>query len=351
MDEWVFKEKLRKFIKSWPILVLVFVGTAIIAGLLVHFFPPVQMATAELYLGIDITRVYNVETLASYAKTEPFNIDDYKNWQLSQVSAIATSEELASRSLTLLRKQDPYWESVTAFDFLMMQELDWYDVGVWRMRIQAANDQQSLLGVEVWHGVVYRELTRLLKESKDVLEYEGKMRAAESVIVGYEIREKQLLDLKELLDEELANLASMDSTQILADPGREEIWNAVSKFIMDDPVFDQIKIKFPPGGSLNSSYLKWLDQAQILIDNETTNLNHYIDQLEEYKRLLEDDYVQEIREAEGLSASLYLEDHIAEPFLESYYPDSAIGIFAGVVGLLIYIILWIMLTEVKVDKK
>ena len=161
MEEWRFQDKAIKFIKTWPILIIVFVGSGILTGLSVHFFPPVQRAIAEFYIGVDITRVYDVSSLASYAKTEPFNIDDYKNWQLSQVQAIASSERIANQALSELRNQDPYWQSITTSDFLRMQGLDWYDAGVWRMKIQSPDGLYALQGVKVWRDVLFQELSRL----------------------------------------------------------------------------------------------------------------------------------------------------------------------------------------------
>ncbi len=37
MEEWRFQEKIIKFIKTWPNMVLVFIGSGMLAGLLVLF--------------------------------------------------------------------------------------------------------------------------------------------------------------------------------------------------------------------------------------------------------------------------------------------------------------------------
>jgi hypothetical protein len=351
MDEWVFKEKIVRFIKSWPIFVLVFVGTGVFAALAVYFFPPVQIATAELYIGIDLTRVYDVASLARYSKTEPFNITDYKNWQLSQVQAISTSEEIATQVLSELRKQDPYWDEISAPEFMKMEELDWYDVGVWRLRIRADNESHSLHGVEVWYDTVFQELSRLIKESEDVLVIEGQKRAADDAIIDNKIQLKQLSELVEMIDGNITDLNGMDSEQVMADKTRNDIWDLVRQNTMDVPVWNQLLSNYPPSGQTISTYLIWLDKTLVQIDSETEKISSIIDILEDDKDLQTEDYIREIKEAEGLSASLYIEDHISEPFLESYYPTSVIGIIAAFTGLLIYIILWVMFFEVKVDKE
>jgi len=346
MDDWVLREKILNLIKAWPVLVAIFVGSGILGGVLVHLFPPSQNATAELYIGVDITRVIDVSELAIYAKTEPFHVDDYKNWQLTQVSAISTSEEIAHQTLSELRKLDPYWDDVTSADFMKMQDLDWYDVGVWRMRIQAKEAEYALQGVKVWREVVFREISRLISEGEDVLEYEGRMRAADGKITAGELRLSQLAELEGLVNEKIIELQDMDSTQILNEISRKKLWDLIAGYSIDDPFWEKILSDIPTTGQDSSAYIVWLDEILIQINNESDQVTGTINKLENDHNSLVEDYLKEVREAQGLSASLYIEEHNSEPFLESYYPDSLVGIISSFVGLFAYIIFWVMRTEV-----
>jgi hypothetical protein len=351
MDDWMFREKIKKFIKSWPIMVFVFIGTALIAGLLAHFFPPVQWAVAELYIGIDMTRVYDVASLAAYAKTEPFNIDDYKNWQMTQASVIAKSEEIAVQTLTEVRSLDPYWDDITVSEFKRMQEIDWYDVGLWRMRIRAKEAESALQAVDVWRDIALDELSKLIKESEDVLVYEGRLRAADELIVSAELRLTQLEELSELIGDVLMQFNEFDPAQTVLGSDRDDLWELVSLYAADTPLWDKTLTDLPLAGEVPAAYITWLEEVEDLIAVEGDHLNQSIVELEEGQDNLREDYLREISEAKGLSASLYVEEHYSDPFLESNYLDSTVGIVAGFVGLLAYIIIWIMISETKVEKE
>ncbi len=144
-----------------------------------------------------MTRVYDVSSLASYAKSEPFNIDDYKNWQLSQVDSIATSDWIADQVLEELKNQDLYWEDLTVTDFISMQDIDWYDVGVWKLRIHDRDGKLALDGVEAWRDVLLKELNVLIIESEDVLAIDGRLRAVNQELVNLAIRRSELEQLDE----------------------------------------------------------------------------------------------------------------------------------------------------------
>jgi hypothetical protein len=351
MEEWMFREKLKKFIQSWPILIFVFVGSGILAGSLVHLFPPLQWGVAELYIGIDMTRVYDVSSLATYAKTEPFNIDDYKNWQLTQASSIALSEEIAVQTLNELKELDGYWSDLSTSEFKKMQELDWYDVGVWRMRIREKDGEKALQAARIWRDTAREELLRLISEAEDVLEYEGRLRAADEIVTSGEIRLEQLDELNNLIINEIAKLDAMDPAQILPRTESDELWKLISEFSNSDQIWTKILADLPPGGADVSEFIQWLDAVQVHIKDESDHISQTKESIEDGLDATREDYLREIREAEGLSASLFVENQYTEPFLESRYPDSVVGIIASFAGLLVYIIAWVMITDIKAERE
>ena len=347
MDEWRFQKKIIKFIKTWPVMVFVFIGSGILAGLLVYLFPPVQKATAEFYIGIDMTRVYDVSSLASYAKTEPFNIDDYKNWQLSQVDSIASSDWIADQVLVELRNQDVYWEDISNTDFINMQDIDWYDVGVWKIRIQDRDGKHALNGVEVWRDVLLKELSFLVEESEDVLEIEGRLRAGNQAITSFEIRLIELEQLNKDVNSALEEMNTMDPEAKMTGSSKEQMWDLITGYASDDLLWDKTLSDFPAPGQSISTMTEWLNEVLDRGLSEKENTLEIKGSLERDQELILEDYRREIEEAQGLSASLYIKEQVSDPYLESYYPASVVGIIGSFVGLLVYIILWVMLSDLR----
>ena len=350
MEDWNLRDKIILFIRNWPLLILVFVGSGIISWSIVHLFPPARSAVAEIYIGVDITRVYDVSSLATYAKTEPFNIDDYKNWQLSQVQAIAESEYLAEQVLNELKILDSDWAEISTLDFISMQGLDWYDVGVWRMRIQTQNNLNALQGVEVWREKLISELHRLILESEDVLEFEGQMRSANDAITKFEIRVYELRILRENIDLVLKKMIDRDPELVVDEITRNELRSLFVGIANDDYVWTQVLNDFPEQDQSPLKYINWINTVKKIIDSDTEKSNLIIENLESDLVVLAEVYVREIKEAEGLSVSLYVDEQSSDPRLESYYQDSVIGLIGSFLGLLIYIIIWLMRSE-KSEKK
>jgi len=345
MNEWKLREKLVQFTKTWPILITVFLGSGLIAWGTVHLFPPLQQATADLFIGIDITRVNDVSSLATYAETEPFNVDDYKHWQLSQINAIATSERIANLTLEKLRDLDYYWEDVSVAEFQELQDLFWYDVGIWRLQIQAPENEYALQGVQAWREILLQDLSRLIRESEDVLEFEGRMRASNITMSQLEIRVIEM----EILTAEVAavrvELESADSEQGMDDSTRMDLWLLIAGAAEDDALWEQLLDEIPEKNQPYLAYILWIDQVLVAVDSELESHQAIMEELVRGHELLTEDYLREIKEAHGLSASLYIEEEGTQPKIIETYPDTQIAFLGSLVGLLIYIIIWVMFSE------
>jgi len=347
MNEWKLREKLIQFTKTWPILITVLLGSGLIAWGTVHLFPPLQRATADLFIGIDITRVYDVSSLATYAKTEPFNVDDYKNWQLSQINGIATSERISNLTLEKLRDVDPYWEDVSAEEFQKSQDLFWYDVGIWRLQFQNPENEYALQGVQAWREILLQDLSRLIQESEDVLEFEGRMRASNTAISQLETRVTEM----ELLTVELAairaELASADPQQGMDDSTREDLWLLIAGTAEEDVLWEQVLDEIPERDQPHLTYILWMDYVLAAVESDLESHQAIIEALVSDHELLTENYLREIREAHGLSASLYIEEETTQPKIIETYPDTQIALLSSFVSLLIYIIVWVMFSERK----
>lgn len=345
MNEWKLREKLVQFIKTWPILITVFLGSGLIAWGTVHLFPPLQRATTDLFIGIDITRVNDVSSLATYAEAEPFNVDDYKNWQLSQINAIATSERVANLTLDKLRDLDPYWEDISAAEFQELQDLNWYDVGKWQLQIEAPENKYALQGVQAWREILLQDLTRLIRESEDVLEFEGRMRASNIAMSQLETRVIEM----EILTAEVAavrvELESADSEQGMDDSTRMDLWLLVAGAAEDDVLWEQLMDEIPEKNQPYPAYILWMDQVLVAVDSEIESHQAIMEELISDHELLTEEYLREIKEAHGLSASLFVGEEITQPRIIETYPDTQIALLGSLVGLLIYIIIWIMFSE------
>ena len=345
MNEWKHQNKFIQFIKSWPILIALFLGSGLITWGAVQLFPPLQRTTAVLYLGIDITRVYDISSVATYTIAEPFNVDDYKNWQLSQVNSIAISERIANLTLGKLQDLNPYWENIPVSEFQEMQDLDWYDVGIWRLQFQAPETDNALQAVQVWREVLLQDLSRLIQESEDVLEFEGRLRASNTAILKLKTRTAELNLLIEEITAVQEELKNGDPEQTMDDSARAEIWLLIAGASEEGPLWEQILDEIPQRDLPNLEYILWMDQVLAVVESDNESHQAVMEALISDHESLTEDYVREIWEAEGLSASLFIKEEGSQPEIIKFYPDTQIAFLGSITGLLIYIIIWVMYSE------
>ncbi len=272
-------------------------------------------------------------------------MDDYKNWQLSQVDAIATSERVAKLTLEKLRDLDPYWEGVSVAEFQELQELFWYDVGKWRLQFQAPENEHALQGVQAWREILLLDLSRLILESEDLLELEGRMRASNSAISQLETRVTEM----ELLITEIAavrvELESADPQQEMDDSPREDLWLLIAGAAEEDVLWTQVLDEIPEKDQSHLDYIHWIDQVLTAVESDLEGHQAIMEELSNDHILLTEDYLREIEEARGLSASLYIEEEGTKPKIIKTYPDTQIAFLGSLVGLLIYIIVWVMFSD------
>ena len=351
MKKWLLREKLVGLIKSWPVLLAVILFSSLVGWGIMHFWSPPPRAAVDLYIGIDINRVMDVSSLAVYARTEPFNIDDYKNWQLSQVKAIATSEAIADHTLETLREKDPAWKEITPRDFQRMQDLSWYDVGVWRLQIKAPDQEQAVQAVLAWQDVLVSELRSLTEKGEEVFKLDGQLRALDSAIVDYQARN---LDLNQLLDQVDALTSRISgSSQPAEKPDhdlREEILVMVTDFATSTPAWQRLLDSFPEPDGDWPAYLNWLEKTARTGRTELENNLILIKELEADYQETFAEHIQKVEQARGISPSLIIEAQESQVNISRSYPDGLIILLSGVLGTLIYLILWLMWDEYRGDQ-
>ncbi len=182
MQTWSFRDEVLRMTRQWHI-VLAFI---VVAGLLgyagTYVFPAPYRATAELYVGIDVTRVGEMAHVIPLAETEPLNLDDYKNWQLKQVSDIVSSDKVVKTTLDALREQDGYWSQVEAADLKEWMDIYWYDAGDWRLEVIHPQAEYASQAVEVWRDAGYARIEKLLVYAERAAELDAELQSANTSV-------------------------------------------------------------------------------------------------------------------------------------------------------------------------
>ncbi len=162
MQTWSFRDEVLRMTRQWYV-VLAFI---VVGGLLgygaTYLFPAPYRVTADLYVGIDVIRVGEMEHIIPQASKEQLNLDDYKNWQMKQVADIISSEKVVTKTLDALQEQDEYWKQIEVADLKALMDIYWYDAGVWRLEVVHPQVEYAAQAVEAWREAGQARIEELL---------------------------------------------------------------------------------------------------------------------------------------------------------------------------------------------
>lgn len=341
------REKLIKLIDRWYLIPFVFLISAALAWGVTHFFPPQHQGIIEVYVGIDINRVFDVSSMATYARSEPFNIDDYKNWQLSQLDAIARSEQVAEDTLAELRERDSYWDSIDVVEFQGMQDLDWWDVGTWRLKISHADPDRAAQAAQVWSSFFVRRVSTLIAQAESSFELDAELRAVENQQTQLEAKIAQVDTVLEELDQLSADLEGLNPDQPLRDVKRWQLWGWAASSAEFTPLWNRTLDTFPEDQSPTSQYRNWMKELGSVLGTQRDLYQSSLASLEEKEGQLTQRYLEEIRKSNGLSPNLSVEVASSKAKTASIYPGPVIALLGGSLGLLIYLFVFLWITEIQ----
>ena len=119
-----------------------------------YLWPSTYRANVELSVELNSYRVLDDQYIPAFAGAEFRNIDDYKHWQMLQLSIVVLSDPYMQETLSRLREINPEWSSVSEQDLREMLSANWRNAGVWHLVAKGSSSTQAIEAVEAWRDVV-----------------------------------------------------------------------------------------------------------------------------------------------------------------------------------------------------
>jgi hypothetical protein len=339
MDTWSFREQVLRIVHQWQLALLFIVIGGLLGFAGTYLFPSPYRAEADLYVGIDVQRVGEMGHVIPLAKTEPLNLDDYKNWQLKQVADIASSEAVLAETLGVLRDQEAGWEEETLSEFKNRLDIYWYDAGVWNLQVTHPESSTASRAAEVWRETAQDELEGLIARGEAAAELGTELEVLTDVLsdLKYEIARTEIF-LSELKAWKGA-LDQADPAQPLDAENRLE-WEAwVEEYIqVSEPYWAFPEDGLPEQDALPEGYRTWLETSQAAAQASLEIAREEQELLQPEREQILDAYHQAQDESLGLSANLNLEKTSRAPRVEIVRSPGTTTLIAGGMGLLGWLI-------------
>ena len=333
---WSLRDEIYRFTHQWPLVLL-----AILLGCLAgwgsqYIWPSYHQATVEVYVALNPYRTFSDATFLALARPKYSNIDDFKNWQMSQLETVLFTDAFIQETLEKLRQQDSIWMAIEADDLRDMLEADWRSAGTWSLIAQHADPKRAKEAVEAWSSVSVARVRGAILAAQDTFQIDQELDTAAEMSLQAQTHRNTLQNASTALLAWQESAAELPQGAPLEPAERWRVLALVTPAADFSPAWMALLQAQPEPSALPAAYRAWIDQVLVNIAAENEQLDAQIEQLEEKRENLAAHYRAASQNSLGISPNLEIQEMRSLP-LKTIRPKGMLIMLGGVIGLLAWI--------------
>jgi len=348
MNEWVLRDELLAAFHRWPIIVL-FGLVGIVLGLVfAYLWPSSYRANVAISVELNPYRVLDDQYIPAFAGAEFRNIDDYKHWQMLQLSIVVQSDPYLQETLSRLKEVNPEWSSVSVQDLREMLSANWRNAGMWHLAANGSSSTQAAEAVETWRDVVIELTSEAITTSRDLFRLELALRSLNDELLNAQLQQTALEAIQVDLDQILVKLSSLSQDEVLPESDSLTIFTIADQMRGLFPNEQSLATGLPQEDTPVSVYVDWIERLNLVIERELSSIQLRSAVLKDEIARVSAEWEENLSKASGLSATLNLENRQgANTRVEEIRTYS----LAALIGALLGLLAWIMVFLVRVTRK
>ncbi len=327
--EWKLRDELLVITHYWPWPILAFL-VGCLAGWIFSLIIPSHYRGSVM-----LSVAYNADT--AYR-----NPDDYKNWQLEQLDALAFASDITQETLLRLQEMDPYWKKVSIEEFSTTLNTLWRTTGLWRFAADGNTPVHARQAAQVWTDVFLEKYQAANQAANQLVTLESKL---ESLILAQAQARQRLSDLRSVRNALLSYQEQFSQSSNSAAPDQAtqiRLWSLASYAAGYDPAWQELLAAFPSPQSDLQQYQQWIGHTLIFLETQIEAAKMAIADLEPEIKTITKSYQQASGESRGLSATIFASPAgNTSPEVASLRPTSLFVLVGGILGLLVWGLIWL----------
>ena len=344
MQEWSLRNEVYAALHRWPLILLYGLVGCALGVLLSLVWPSPWRATAEIYVGMEPYRWSEDENVMAYALGTRFNYaDDYKNWQMANLNALVSMDDVVVETLDRLRKTSDYWSDINRKALGDMLRVYWRNPGRWRLVANHTDPEIATIAAATWREVVYETVQQAIGYAQDTFELDIQIKAIQAEQVDLITHKADIETTLAGLTTTRTELESLPASQPVDELTHWQLWTWASHAAQNDPIWVTLLNEVPPTGQYPETYLAWLEQARIAIESDLRTTQAQLDTLDNQHAHAAAEYAVASQASRGLSANLQLEkisDTLPNPI--AVRPTALMALIGTIIGLLTWTTLWLV---------
>ena len=313
----------------WPVILIWILLGSLLGWAYVQLRPPLVQAEAQLYVALNPYRAPEDANAAGFASFQFLNADDYKNWQLSQLNALALSDEYLQETLNRLQAQSPEWQELTPADLREQLSLEWRNTGNWHFKARGQQAEPLSALAQTWAAVTAEKVQAAIQASQQVLFVDIQLQALAQAQTDLLLRQQAYLTAQASLAAWQQNAQALPTTEALPQASRQELKTLLLQAYPDEQDWGSLGLSFPGEQAPAAEYLALGEQIAAHIKSDLnlleTQLTDLAAEIEAQRSL----YTQAAGASWGFAPSLVLEDLSSQPPAVSGERPAALASLAG----------------------
>jgi hypothetical protein len=344
MQEWSLRNEIYTALHRWPLILLYCLVGCSLGVLLALVWPTPWRATAEIYVGIEPYRWSEDENVVAYAMGTRFNYaDDYKNWQMSNLNALVSMDDIRLKTLERLRASSDYWSDINRRALSDMLQVFWRNPGRWRLVAEHTDPEIAQAAASVWREVVYETVQESIKSAQDTFKLDIQLKAIQKEQVDLSTHLAKLDAILAGLSTTKTRLEDLPVSQPVDELNHWQLWSWAAGAAQYNPVWVALLNDLPPGNEKPEVSLAWLEKARLAVEEDIQITQAQIDTLAGQQAQATADYAIASQASRGLSANMQLEKTSEIlPAPQAIRPTGLMALIGAIFGFLAWAILWLI---------
>jgi hypothetical protein len=340
--QWRLSEALYKALHQWY-LILIFglIGAGLGWGAS-YLWPPAYRTQATIYVSLNPYRAYSDSQFIALAYPQYTNIDDYKNWQMSQLSAAIVTDEILRSTLALLRQDDKYWNDIDTDTLRSMLKAEWRTAGAWSLQADNSNARRSNQAVRAWSRAVASGIKQAIFASEQLIQIDQARQEILEEKTSVALLQQDYDATKKILQDWLSQAGSLPQDQPLQTEERWKVLYLAGRIAQFSPSWIDILKDQPAADALPPEYVNWVRRIISAIENESPALAVRWEYLNQQEKILSAEYEKQKEASLGLSSNMTIKE-VEKGLPETIRPTAQLVLVGAIAGLLAWVI-WLLFT-------
>jgi hypothetical protein len=342
MKYWTLRDEIYNSLHRWPSMIIFFALGCIMGWVFSLLLPPTYRATAQIYVGLNPYRAYSDSRWLALAKPKYSNIDDYKNWQMSELESAIYLDEIQQETLAKLREDDPFWQQVDIQELINMLGAEWRSAGTWSLVAETSKPERAEQAARAWSEIAVMQVRDAVQSAQRTAMIDAELQSVIDELLQARTRKETLKTSKDALKEWVEIVQGSTKNEPLDPIERWKVESIAAGVAQFTPGWMALLDEQPEENASPEAYIDWIDQISATIDNELSLLEPHSKRLNAERSQLESQYSQVSRSSLGLSPNIVIEGlQIIPP--KRLKPTGNLVLIGGIIGLSSWILLQLVI--------